>query len=233
MKGTSLEEKKLALKTAFPHTLPVLTGFIFLGIAYGILMDTKGYGIIWVTFMSLITYAGSSQYVAITFLTSAFNPIYALIMTLTVNARHLFYGISLLDKYKNTGKLKPYLIFGLGDETFSIVCSTELPKDVNKAWFYFFVTFLNHMYWVLGSALGGLIGNRITFNTKGLDFVLTALFATIFVGQWKSRKDHIPALVGVVCSIISLLIFGENAFIIPAMISILIVLSIKRVRGNA
>jgi 4-azaleucine resistance transporter AzlC len=221
-----IKEKFKVLKVAFPYTIPVLTGFIFLGMAYGILMKSKGYGVGWTVLASLLIYAGSAQYVAITFLTSIFNPLYAFVMTLMVNARHLFYGISMLDKYKNTGKLKPYLIFGMCDETFSIVCSAEPPKDIDRSWFYFFITLLNYVYWVVGSAIGALLGSLITFNTKGLDFVLTALFVVIFVGQWKSQKDHKPSVIGVLCSVICLFIFGPSNFIIPSMISIMAVLSI-------
>lgn len=227
----SLKDKVRALKAAFPHTIPVFTGFTFLGIAYGILMSSKGYGVGWAILMSFMAFAGSAQYIAITYLTSAFNPIYALLMTLMINARHLFYGISMLDKYKNTGKFKPYLIFGLCDETFSIVCSASPPADVNENWFRFFITLLDHCYWVLGTALGGILGSLISFNTKGLDFVLTALFAVIFVGQWKSQKNHKPAVIGVLCSVLCLIIFGKSNFIIPSMIAILSVLTITR-KGN-
>jgi 4-azaleucine resistance transporter AzlC len=223
-----MQEKIKALKVAFPYTIPVLIGFTFLGIAFGILMNSKGYGVGWTVLFSLLAFAGSAQYVAITFLTSVFNPIYALLMTLMVNARHIFYGISMLDKYKDTGKLKAYLIFGLCDETFSIVCSTEPPEGVNRNWFMFFITLLDHSYWVIGSALGGLLGSMISFNTKGLDFVLTALFVVIFVGQWKAQKNHKPAIIGVLCSVICLVIFGPSNFIIPAMIAILAVLTISR-----
>ncbi|NCB70347.1 MAG: branched-chain amino acid ABC transporter permease [Clostridia bacterium] len=222
---------KPALKAAFPHTVPVLTGFIFLGIAYGILMNSKGYSVLWTVFFSLVAFAGSSQYVSITFLTTIFNPLNALLVALTVNARHLFYGLSMLDKYKDTGKIKPYLIFGLCDETFSIVCSAEPPVDIDRNMFVFYITFLNHMYWVIGSALGGILGSFITFNTDGLDFVLTALFVTIFTAQWKSQKDHRPAITGVVCSLICLKLFGNDSFIIPAMISILLVLTLSWIRS--
>lgn len=226
-----MNEKTRVLKAAFPHTLPVLTGFTFLGIAYGILMDSKGYGVVWTALFSLLAYAGSAQYVAIGFLTSVFNPLYALAMTLMVNARHIFYGISMLDKFRDMGKLKYYLVFGLCDETFSIVCSTNPPEGVSKKWFMFFITLLNHGYWVLGSILGALLGTVITFNTKGLDFVLTALFVVIFVGQWKKQKDHKPAIIGLVCSIICLLIFGQDNFIIPSMVTILVALSVFRKDG--
>lgn len=223
-----MNNKIKALKAAFPHTIPIFTGFIFIGIAYGVLMESKGYGFLWSLFFSMVVFAGSSQYVAITFLTSAFNPVYALLMSLMINARHLFYGISLIDKFKDAGKLKPFLIYGLCDETFSVVCSAEPPEDVDKNWFMFFITLLNYSYWALGSMLGGIIGSMVTFNTKGLDFVLTALFVVIFIGQWKSQKEHRPALTGVVCSLICLIAFGPNNFIIPSMIAILSVLTILK-----
>lgn len=217
-----------ALKAAFPHTIPVFTGFTILGIAYGILMNSKGYGVGWTVLMSLLAFAGSAQYIAINVLVSVFNPLYALLLTLIVNARHLFYGISMLDKYKDTGKFKPYLIFGLCDETFSIVCSTDPPEGVDRNWFMFFITLLDHSYWVLGSAIGGLLGYMVSFNTKGLDFVLTALFVVIFIGQWKSQKNHSPAVIGVICSVVCLVIFGPGQFIIPSMIAILTVLTLFR-----
>ncbi len=221
-------KKTKALKAAFPLTIPVFTGYIFLGAAYGILMNSKGYGVGWTALFSLLAFAGSAQYLAITFLTSVFNPVYALLMTLMVNARHFFYGLSLLNKYRGTGILKPYLIFGLTDETFSLICSAEPPEGISRKWFYFFITLLNHSYWILGSVLGVLVGSMISFNTKGIDFVLTALFVVIFVGQWKSQKNHKPAIIGVLSTVICLIIFGPNNFIIPSMIIILIALTLSR-----
>lgn len=225
---TYLQEKTKALKAAFPYTIPVLTGFTFLGVAYGILMNSKGYGVGWTLLFSLLTFAGSAQYIAISFLTSVFNPVYAFLMTLMVNARHIFYGISLLEKYKDTGILKPYLIFGLCDETFSIVCAVDAPEGVSKKWFMFFITLLNHLYWVAGSVLGVVLGSMILFNTKGLDFVLTALFVVIFVGQWKTGKGRKPAVIGILCSALCVIVFGASNFIIPAMIAILAVLTVTR-----
>lgn len=223
-----MNEKIKALKAAFPLTLPVFAGFTFLGIAYGVLMNSRGYGLGWIVLMSFVVFAGSAQYVAVTLLTSVFNPIYALLLTLMVNARHLFYGISMLDRYKGTGRFKPYLIFGMCDETFSVICAAEPPEGVDRNWFMFFITMLDHGYWVLGSALGGLLGYMVSFNTKGLDFVLTALFVVIFLGQWKSQKNHKPAITGIICSVICLLVFGPGQFIIPSMIAILAVLTLFR-----
>lgn len=221
-------KKKKSLKAAFPHTIPVMTGYIVLGAAYGILMNSKGYGLIWSLLMSLIVYAGSAQYVAITFFTSIFNPVYALLLTLMVNARHIFYGLSLMNKLKGTGKLKPFIIYWLSDETFSVLCAAEPPKEVDKGWFMFFIAFLDYAYWSIGTVMGSLIGNMITFNTKGLDFGLTALFVVIFIGQWKSQKRHEPAITGVLCTLICLIIFGQNNFVIPSMIAILAVLTLMR-----
>jgi 4-azaleucine resistance transporter AzlC len=223
-----MKNKRAAFWAAFPHTLPVMTGFTFLGIAYGILMSSKGYGLVWTVLMSLFGFAGSAQYVAIVALTTVFNPVNALIMTLMINARHLFYGLSMLDRFVGTGKFKPYLIFGLCDETFSIVRTAEPPPGVDRSWFMFFITLLDHAYWVTGSAIGSLLGNLITFNTKGLDFVLTALFVVILIGQWKRTANRRPAAIGVLCSVLCLLIFGPSRFVIPAMLAILVVLTVFR-----
>lgn len=223
-------EKLQALRAALPHTLPVLTGYAFLGLAYGILMSSKGYGLIWTLLMSVFVFAGSAQYVAITALTTAFNPLAALLITLMVNARHLFYGISTLGIYRDLGRFKPYLIFGLTDETFSIVCSAQPPAGIHRRWFYFFVTLLDHAYWVAGSVAGALLGNFLKFNTKGLDFVLTALFVVILVSQWQAQKNHLPALIGLGASLFMLLVFGPGQFIIPAMGLILVLLTVLRQR---
>ena len=223
-----MDEKKKALKAAFPHTNPVMTGYIVLGAAYGILMNSKGYGLIWALLMSLIVYAGSAQYAAITFLTSVFNPIYAFFLTLMVNARHIFYGLSLMNKIKSTGKLKPFIIYWLSDETFSVLCASESPEGVNRSWFMFFIGLLDYLYWSAGTIIGSLLGNVIAFNTKGLDFALTALFVVIFLSQWKSQKNHQPAITGVLCTLVCLIVFGQNNFVIPSMIGIISVLTLMR-----
>jgi 4-azaleucine resistance transporter AzlC len=218
------EQIKNALLEAFPYTIPVLTGFLCLGTAYGILMQTKGYGVIWSVLMSLIAFCGSMQFVAITLLTSPFNPLQAFFLSLMVNARHLFYGISLLDKYRGLGKIRNFLIFALCDETFSISCSIEPSVNTNRKYFYFFVSLLNYIYWAFGTFMGGLIGKYIKFNTKGLDFALTALFIVLFIEMWKKKENKIPGFIGILCTTLSLLIFGKNNLIIPAMIIILAIL---------
>ena len=219
-----MQHKTNALKAAFPHTIPILTGFLFLGFAFGILMNSKGYSTGWSILMSACIYAGAMQFVAVNLLSSAFNPLNAFIITMVINARHLFYGISMLEKFNAAGKKKPYLIFGLVDETFSVLCSTEPPAGVDRYWFMFFVTLLNHIYWVAGTALGGILGSMVSFNTKGIDFVMTALFVVIFINQWKSRQQHSPALVGLAASAFCLLVFGAKGFIVPAMMLIIVVL---------
>ena len=219
-----MNEKLKALKAAFPGTIPVMTGFLFLGMAFGIMLEAKVYGFFWCLLMSGCIYAGSMQYVAISLLTTAFNPVAAFLMTLMVNARHLFYGLSMLDKFKGTGKFKPYLIFGLTDETFSILCTTDPPEGVSKNWFMFWTTLLNQCYWVSGSLIGSVLGSVISFNTKGLDFVLTALFIVIFVGQWHETKNHLPAIVGVVVTAACRIVFGSSSFLVPAMTGILVCL---------
>lgn len=216
-----MNQKKAALLAALPHTIPVFTGYIVLGAAYGILMDSKGLSLLWIVLSSVFIYAGSMQFVAVTLLAAGFNPVGAFLMTLAVNARHIFYGISMLKQYRGIGNLKPYLIFSLTDETFSILCSAEVPDGVERKWFYFFVSFLDHIYWITGSVIGGILGSVIKFDTKGIEFVLTALFVVILIEQWRSTSNHLPAVVGVVSAILCRLVFGASNFIIPAMISIL------------
>ena len=223
-----LSEHIHALKAAFPHTVPVLTGYGFLGFAYGVLMRTNGFGIGWTVLLSTCVYAGSMQYVGLTLLVAAFNPLHALLLTLVVNARHLFYGISMLDSYRGMGICKPLLIFWLTDETFSIVCSAEPPAGVSRRLFMLYVSALDYVYWVGAGLLGAAFGSLLTFDTTGLDFALTALFAVIFLDQWRAQKHHLPALIGVGCSLGCLLLFGADNFIIPAMCAIVAMLFLLR-----
>lgn len=223
-----MNPKVKALKAAFPHTIPILTGFLFLGLAYGFYMNSKGFSFWWPLLMSATIFAGSMEFVTVSLLCGAFHPAYAFLLALMVNARHLFYGISMLEKFKGVGKKKWYLIFGMCDESFSILCSTEPPEDVDKGWFMVFVTLLNQCYWVAGATLGGILGSFIPFNTQGIDFVMTALFVAIFIDQWKSQKSHLPAVVGLTMPAICLVIFGPDQFILPSMALILAVLSLLK-----
>ncbi|HJC05635.1 MAG TPA: azaleucine resistance protein AzlC [Candidatus Enterocloster excrementipullorum] len=225
---TQLSTLKRALFCAFPYTIPIFAGFWFLGMTYGIYMNVSGFSFWYPMLMSLTIFAGSVEFVAVNLLLGAFNPLQALAMTLMINARHLFYGISMLDKFRGVGLKKIYLIFGMCDESFSINYTADIPQDVDKGWFMFFVTLLNHIYWFSGATLGGIFGSFIHFNTEGLDFVMTAMFVVIFMEQWLKEKRHTSALVGIGISLLCLLTFGADHFIIPSMLAILGVLTLIR-----
>lgn len=224
--------KLSAARAAFPDTIPVLTGYLFLGAGFGILLVESGYSVLWAGVMALLIFAGSGQYLLVGLLASGTSLLSAAVATLLVNARHLFYGISLVDAYKHAGKRKFYMIFGLTDETYSLVTQAKLPEGVDRADYCFWVTLLDHCYWIAGCVLGAVIGTVVPIDFSGVSFVLTALFVTIFVEQWLSTKDHIPALVGVVCTAVSLLIFGSDIFLIPAMAAIAGILILRRSAGK-
>lgn len=214
-----------AFHAALPHTIPIFAGYCFLGMSYGILMKTSGFPAWYPMLTSLVVFAGSMEFVTVNLLLGAFDLIQALTMALVLNARHLFYGLSMLEKYRGTGKKKLYLIFGLTDETFSVNCAIAPPADVDRSWFYFFITLLDHSYWVLGATLGGLFGTLIQFNTEGLDFVMTALFVVILLEHLLKNEDKRSAVIGMIVSVASLLIFGAGSFMIPAMAVILLSLT--------
>lgn len=220
---------KDTVKKAFTATIPVMTGYLVLAIGFGILLKTKGYGVGWSIAMSGFIYAGSMQYLAIDLLCGGASLVTTAVTTLMVNARHLFYGISMVERYQDTGKKKPYLMFALTDETYSLVCSEESVKGIKEPKeYYFLVSLFNQSYWVTGSVIGSLLGNIIPFNVEGIDFALTALFVTIFVEQWLTTKNHIPAMVGVVSSVACLLIFGAESFLIPTMMIIVALLVLQK-----
>ena len=218
-----MKDKKL-LKTAFVATLPVMAGYVVLGIGFGMVLKSKGYGLGWAFAMSFFIYAGSMQFVLADLLTGGATLLTAAVTTLLVNARHLFYSISMVEEYRGAGAKKPYMIFALTDETYSLVCAGA-PEGVNRHAYYFAVSVLNQIWWVGGCVLGSVLSAALHFNTEGIDFALTALFLTVFTEQWLSTKNHIPALIGVGASLLSLLIFGADSFLIPAMIAILVLLS--------
>ena len=195
---------------------------------YGIYMNVSGFSFWYPMLMSLTIFAGSVEFVTVNLLMGAFDPLQALAMTLMINARHLFYGISMLDKYRGHGLKDVYLIFGMCDESFSINYTADIPEGVDRGWFMFFVTLLNHFYWFFGATLGGIFGSLIHFNTEGLAFVMTAMFVVIFMEQWMKEKNHVSALVGVGISLLCLTVFGADDFIIPAMAGILGVLTLLK-----
>lgn len=225
--GKALVLKK-ALVCAFPKTVPIMMGFLFLGMSYGLYMKVSGFSFIYPLCMSLIIFGGSLEFVTVTVLLGSFAPLQTFFMALLIQIRHLFYGIALLEKYGNMGKKKFYLIFGLCDESFSVNYSLEIPEGTDRGWCYFFVTLLNHLYWVTGATLGGILGGFVKFNTEGLEFVMTAMFVVIFLEQWRKEKRHYSSYIGLFVSVVCLLLFGAKAFLIPTMICILCFLTFFR-----
>lgn len=217
-----------ALRAAFPHTIPIMTGFLFLGMTYGVFMVQSGFPIWYPMLTTLMIYGGSLEFVVVNLLMGAFEPLQAFLMALLIQARHLFYGVSMLEKYRNAGKKKFYMIFALCDETFSVNCSADVPEDVDAGWFYFFTSLLDQFYWFAGATLGAIFGMLIRFNTQGLDFAMTALFVVIFINQWQKDERHTAALLGLGLSILSLILFGKDRFLLPTMAAILASLTLFR-----
>lgn len=222
--------RRKALKAAFPCTIPIMTGFIFLGTAYGIYMNASGFSFVYPLFMSMLIYGGSLEFVAVEMLLSPFAPLQVFIMALLIQARHLFYGLSMLDKFRGTGWKKFYLIYGMCDETFSVNYTADIPEDVDRGWFMFFVTLLNQFYWVASATTGGIISSLLKINTDGISFVMTAMFVVIFMDQWLKEDQHLSSLIGLGVSLICLLIFGVDSFMIPTMITIVVLLTVLRHR---
>ena len=225
---TSKSIKLRALRAAFPHTIPILAGFLFLGFTYGVYMRVSGFAFWYPMLTSITVFGGSLEFIIVNLLLGAFNPLQAFAMTLMVQARHLFYGISMLDKYRNLGRKKLYMIFGMCDESFSINCSVNVPHDIDRGWFYFFVTLLNQLYWITGATLGGVCGSLISFSTEGLDFAMTAMFVVILLEQLLKKQQHISELIGVGVSTLCLILFGADDFMLPAMAAILGMLTLLR-----
>lgn len=223
-----MSEYKQAFKKAFPYTIPVLTGYLFIGIAFGVMYAEKGYSFLWAILMSVVVYAGSGQYLAVNFFVPGISFIQVIFLTFMVNVRHIFYGISLIERFNKMGKSRWYMIFALTDETYSLLCTTKVPDGVNESKFLFAISIMDHLYWVLGSAIGAIAGTVLPINSEGIDFAMTALFVVIFVEQWMEKKNRIPEVIGVFAAIISLLIFGADKFVLPAMLSIVALLFIGR-----
>lgn len=219
---------KRTLRYALLSSLPVMAGYLVLGAGFGILLHSNGYGIWWAALMSITIYAGSMQYVAIGLLSGGATLIAAALMTLVVNVRHLFYGITMLSRYRDTGARKPYLIFSLTDETFSLVCSADIPDGVDRRQYYLFLSMLNQSYWIIGSIAGNMIGSLIPFQTAGIEFSMTALFTVIFVNQWEKNRQHLPALTGILLTLLCLILFGKERFLIPSMLLITLTLWVEK-----
>lgn len=218
------------LRAAAPRTMPVLAGYLFLGIAFGLLLSSKGYGWGIALLMSVLIYAGSGQFVAVGLMTVPLDLGAAVLLTLLVNARHLFYGLSMLERFRDTGKWKPYLVFSLTDETYSLLCSVKVPEGMSKGSFYGAIAVLDHLYWIVGSVCGAAFGSLLALNVEGIDFVMTALFLVIFVEQWEERSDHGAALTGIGITALFLLLVGSQWFLLPSMGGILCMLTLLRGR---
>lgn len=217
-----------ALKCAFPYTLPIFAGFWFLGLTYGVLMNVNGFSFIWPMMMAMVIFSGSVEFVAVSALLSPFHPFQCFIMAFMIGARHLFYGLSMLDRLKHTGWKKPLIIYLMCDETFSINYTAHIPSGIDSGWFMLWVSVLDFLYWVSGATLGGIFGSYIHFSTRGLDFVMTAMFVVIFMEQWLKDRSHVSALLGVGLSVLSLLLFGPDRFVVPAMLLMLFALTMLR-----
>lgn len=227
--------KKQTVKQAFFKSIPVMAGYMVLGIGFGILMRGAGYGLPWAAAMSIFIYAGSMQYVGVGLISGGASLLTAAVTTLMVNARHLFYSISMIEKYRHAGKYKPYMIFALTDETYSLLCDGSAPAGTDPALYRLLVSLFNHSYWILGSVIGSLLGAMLPFSTKGIEFSMTALFIASFTEQWITAKDRTPALCGLGSTLLCLLLFGRENFLIPAMLLITLLLTLLRRReeGNA
>ena len=218
------------IKQAFYKSIPVMAGYLVLGTGFGILLRSAGYGVLWAAAMSIFIYAGSMQYVGVGLLGAGASLLTAALTTVMVNARHLFYSISMIGTYQNAGKYKPYMIFALTDETYSLLCDGETPDGADPDRYRFLVSLFNQCYWVSGSILGSLLGTVLPFSTAGIEYSMTALVIAAFTEQWLTAKDHIPALTGLLCTLGCLLLFGRENFLIPAMLLITLVVTLLRRR---
>lgn len=215
-------------KSAFKVSLPIMAGYGFLGLTYGIYMHELGFSFVYPLLLAITVYAGSAEFLVGNMLLGSFSPLQTFFMVLMVNARHLFYGLSMLDRYKGLGWKKFFLIFGMSDETFALNSSTTVPKGVDRGWFLLFTTWLDETYWVVGATLGGLVGPFLKFDLRGLEFVLTAMFTAIFVDNWLKERTHVSSVAGLVITGMCLVMFGADRFIIPSMAVILVFLSLMR-----
>ena len=225
-KGTYLR----AFRAAFPYTVPVLTGYLFIGMAFGVMIQEKGYNFLWAMLMSLVIYAGSGQYLAVNFFAPGVSLFNVIFMEFMVNIRHIFYELSLLERFSEMGKKRLYMIFSLTDETYSLFFVTKVPKDVKEEQFLFAIAVLDQSYWIIGSGIGALLGNVLPFSAEGIDFAMTALFGVIFIEQWMEKKNRIPAVIGVVGAFVCLQIFGADSFVLPSMLLIVLILFVGKKR---
>lgn len=219
---------RIALPPAFRASLPILAGYGFLGLTYGIYMHELGFNFLYPMLLAMTVFAGSAEFLLGNMLVGSFHPLQAFLMVLVVNARHLFYGLAMLEKYKGMGWKKFFLIFGMSDETFAVTSSTTVPEGVDRGWYLLWITLLDESYWVMGATLGGLVGPLLKFDLRGLDFVLTAMFTAIFADNWLKEKNHTSSISGLILTGLCVIIFGADNFIIPSMVVMLIFLTLMR-----
>lgn len=228
MRDIKLKNILQGIKAAFPFTLPVLFGWIFVGLTYGVLMSNIGYNAWWTMLFSAVCFCGSMQIAAIPMMSAGFDPAQMLLMSYLVNFRHTFYGIPLLEKYKDTKAFKPFLVYTLSDEQFSLSVTAKKPEEMENKYFYFGINILCFIYWIGLSGLGGVIGNLITFDTTGLDFALNAMFIALFMQHWKEKENRPACLIGIGVTVLSRVIFGASVFLIPALLAMLLIFWVGR-----
>lgn len=219
-----------AIVKAFPYTVPVLTGYLFIGGAFGVMFADMGYNILWAILMSTVVYAGSGQYLAVNFFVPGFSLVQAAFLTIMVNIRHVFYGLSLVERYNRFDRKRWYMIFGMTDETYSLICTTKVPEGVDEGKFLFSITLLDQLYWIIGTVIGSILATGIGFSSEGVEFAMTALFIVMFIELWYRRTNRPAELIGLVVSFVCLLIFGANNFVLPTMILIIAVIMLCRDR---
>ena len=222
-----------AFSAAFPVTIPVLMGYLAIGMAFGLMLQSAGYGVGWAFLMSLVIYAGSGQYLGVSLLAAGASVTETALLTFIINLRHMVYGLSMLEKFHGMGRRKGYMIFSLTDETYALLSSAKAPQGVREEDFYFAIALLDQLYWITGSVLGSLLGSALGFDTTGVDFAMTALFLVIAVGQWQTNRRHFPVFLGAACSVISLIILGPDNMLPPALVVIVLVLALTRPKQPA
>ena len=221
---------RTTLAAAFPVTVPVLMGYLAIGMAFGLMLQSIGCGVGWAVLMSAVIYAGSGQYLGVSLLAAGASLPQTAFLTLIINFRHLVYGLSMLEKFRGMGARKLYMIFSLTDETYALLSSAKAPEGVDEHDFFFAVALLDQSYWVLGSAIGSLLGSALAFDTTGVDFAMTALFLVIAVGQWRGARSHLPALLGGAAALAGLALAGAEDMLLPALAIIVIALTLLRPR---
>jgi 4-azaleucine resistance transporter AzlC len=216
------------MQFAFKQSIPILFGYVFIGIAFGLMLQKAGYHWLWAPFCSIVVYAGSLQYMLVALLTSGAGLLTTFVLSLVINGRQIFYGLSLLDRYKGYGKLKPYMIFSLTDETYSLLCAMKTPDEIDEKRAMFFVSIFNQIYWIIGSIIGALVGDLISFDSTGIEFAMTALFVVILIEYLQEEKNRLPALIGIISAILFLMLLSPDSFILPSIcVSVFILIVFK------